>query len=187
MTGARGEASHSDAPSVDAADLNASGIRHLRYTIAARVENTSLRSVAREIGMSPTGLKKFLSGTAPYSPTLRRLRYWYLHYAADRAEETREEDISAALRVLLHDMTPERRGQIAYRILECVGQGYETSGKSRPSWLLALLSRVEATSLQAPADPRPSIMGKYRGIIGSSDDYARFKQNEIDREDRRRA
>ncbi|HVH11557.1 MAG TPA: hypothetical protein VM759_00825, partial [Longimicrobium sp.] len=60
------------------ADPRNTTIKHLRETAAARVENTSLRSVAREIGMSPTGLKKFLLGTAPYSPTLRRLRNWYV-------------------------------------------------------------------------------------------------------------
>ena len=46
------------------ADPRSATIRHLREAAQARVENTSLRSVAREIGMSPTGLKKFLQGTA---------------------------------------------------------------------------------------------------------------------------
>jgi transcriptional regulator with XRE-family HTH domain len=49
----------------------------LRNAAALEVEATSLRSVAREIGMSPTGLKKFLNGTMPYAPTLRRLRRWH--------------------------------------------------------------------------------------------------------------
>lgn len=48
----------------------------LRNAAALAVEQSSLRSVSREIGLSPTGLKKFLNGTNPYSPTLRRLRRW---------------------------------------------------------------------------------------------------------------
>lgn len=42
----------------------------------ARTEATSLRGAAREIGMSPTGLRKMLDGAQPYSPTIRRLRKW---------------------------------------------------------------------------------------------------------------
>src|SRR5688572_8265908 len=53
----------------------------VRAAAAARVEATSLRSVSREIGMSATGLSKFLDGNAPYLPTLNRLRNWYLRHA----------------------------------------------------------------------------------------------------------
>lgn len=57
--------------------------------------------VAREIGMSPTGLKKFLLGTAPYSPTLRRLRRWYLEggwkYEAARSERFDIENVRREL------------------------------------------------------------------------------------------
>lgn len=59
-------------------DLRADSVLHLQRVVALRVEAKSLRGVAREIGMSPTGLKRFLQGTTPYSPTLRRLRRWYL-------------------------------------------------------------------------------------------------------------
>lgn len=50
----------------------------LRYTVGRAIQESSLRHVASQVGMSPTGLKKFVMGTAPYSPTLRRLRVWYL-------------------------------------------------------------------------------------------------------------
>lgn len=52
-------------------------VEELRSAAAARVENTSLRGAAREIGMSPSGLKKFLLGTSPYAATLRKLRTWF--------------------------------------------------------------------------------------------------------------
>jgi hypothetical protein len=60
-------------------------IRCIREEIAARVNATSLRRVAREVGMSPTGLRKFLDGADPYSPTVHRLRVWYLKFAIERA------------------------------------------------------------------------------------------------------
>lgn len=119
-------------------DPRSATIRHLRETAAARVENTSLRSVAREIGMSPTGLKKFLLGTAPYSPTVRRLRSWYVQYGAVQGGHVGRHDASAALSVLMHDLPPEPRQSTVGCLLECVGRGYDQAGRARPAWLAEL-------------------------------------------------
>ena len=129
---------------MNASDPRSATTKHLRETAAARVENTSLRSVAREIGMSPTGLKKFLQGTAPYSPTLRRLRSWYVQYAAVQQGHVGLEDASAALSVLVHDLLPKPRREAALSVLEAVGRGYEDSGKKHPSWIAELRTRYEA-------------------------------------------
>ncbi|HEX6751703.1 MAG TPA: hypothetical protein VF092_30700 [Longimicrobium sp.] len=110
-------------------------VSHLREMAANRVENTSLRGVAREIGMSPTGLKKFLMGTAPYSPTLRRLRKWYLQYAALPTAELTYQEASAALLVLTHDLSPEPRREASDGVLDSVAQGYDASGRARPRWV----------------------------------------------------
>ncbi|HEU0055337.1 MAG TPA: hypothetical protein VFQ39_19250 [Longimicrobium sp.] len=118
--------------SLDARDAT---VKHLRETAAARVENTSLRRVAREIGMSPTGLKKFLMGTAPYSPTLRRLRKWYLQHAAIPAGEVGHQDASAALAVLTHDLAPDPKQAALNEILDSLVRGYEATGRTRPRWV----------------------------------------------------
>ncbi|HET7462081.1 MAG TPA: hypothetical protein VFJ82_12570 [Longimicrobium sp.] len=124
-------------------------VQHLRDMAAARVERTSLRGVAREIGMSPTGLKKFLLGTAPYSPTLRRLRKWYLQHAALPTGEVSYHDASAALVVLIHDLRPEPRRQASDCLLDCLGSAYEASGRARPRWVADL--RAEHGR---PTDPK---------------------------------
>ncbi|HET7228449.1 MAG TPA: hypothetical protein VFJ16_00470 [Longimicrobium sp.] len=113
-------------------------VQHLREMAAARVENTSLRGVAREIGMSPTGLKKFLGGTSPYSPTLRRLRKWYLQHASLPTGEVSYHDASAALVVLTHDLQPEPRREASECVLECLERGYDLSGRARPRWVTEL-------------------------------------------------
>jgi hypothetical protein len=132
-------------------DPRSATTKHLRETAAARVENTSLRSVAREIGMSPTGLKKFLQGTAPYSPTLRRLRSWYVQYAAVQSGNVGLEDATAALNVLVHDLAPDPRKDTAGCLLECVGRGYDQSGKARPSWMTELQTRFAETVTEDPS------------------------------------
>ncbi len=126
------------------ADPRSATIRHLRETAQERVENTSLRSVAREIGMSPTGLKKFLQGTAPYSPTLRRLRNWYVRHAASRTATVHLEDATAALSVLVHDLDAAPRSRAAATVLDAVGLGYEESGVAKPAWVAELRSRYES-------------------------------------------
>ena len=118
-------------------------ISHLRALAAARVEHTSLRGVAREIGMSPTGLKKFLLGTAPYSPTLRRLRKWYVHHAALPTGEVDYEDASAAIAVLTHDLPGEPRREAADCVLDCLGRGYDATGRPRPRWVAELRQELE--------------------------------------------
>ncbi|HEX5727006.1 MAG TPA: hypothetical protein VFX98_16135 [Longimicrobiaceae bacterium] len=113
-------------------------VRHMREAAAARVRNTSLRGVAREIGMSPTGLKKFLLGTAPYSPTLRRLRSWFVQFGTRHVGEVQREEASAALAVLVHDLAPDPRAEAAGSVLDALGRGYEASGRERPEWVAGL-------------------------------------------------
>jgi hypothetical protein len=163
-------------------------IEHLRDTVAARAENTSLRNVAREIGMSPTGLKKFLQGTAPYSPTLRRLRTWYVQYAAVQGGQVQLEDASAAINVLLHDVAPAARRRMAGRVIDALALGYDEAGMDSPVWLSDLQARYAGEEADVtPLDTRPSAMGKYAHLDTSSDDYARRKQGEIEMEDGRAA
>jgi len=118
-------------------------VAHLRAMAAARVEHTSLRGVAREIGMSPTGLKKFLLGTAPYSPTLRRLRKWYIHHSALPTGEVEYQDASAAIAVLTHDLPGEPRREAADCVLDCLGRGYDATGRARPRWVAELRHELE--------------------------------------------
>lgn len=62
-------------------------IETLRSAATARVEAISLRGASREIGMSPSGLQKFVNGAQPYAPTLHRLRAWYGDDAAQREQD----------------------------------------------------------------------------------------------------
>jgi hypothetical protein len=52
-------------------------VDRLRATLRDAVGSRTLRGVARELGMSPTGLSNFIAGTQPYGKTLHRLRAWY--------------------------------------------------------------------------------------------------------------
>jgi hypothetical protein len=110
-------------------------IERLREAVRAMAENTSLRQVARQIGMSPSGLKKFMEGAAPYSPTRRRLHRWYVQHSRVQHGQVEFPEANAALRVLVHDLTRDSRRRTADRMVECLRLGYQESGKVPPNWL----------------------------------------------------
>jgi hypothetical protein len=152
----------------------------VRASVSTRVEQTSLRAVADEIGLSPAGLQKFLAGTEPYASTIRRLRNWYVRHAPP-SPGLGLLDARAALNVLLHDVRPEARNGAALRMLAVVERGFDQSGRPRPPWLRELRAEFAAGS---GGIPRPSALGKYRDLGRASEEFARAKQAEIDREDR---
>ncbi|HEX2080499.1 MAG TPA: hypothetical protein VHG08_22540 [Longimicrobium sp.] len=161
-------------------------IQRLREAVRGVAENTSLRKVARDIGMSPSGLKKFLEGAAPYSPTRRRLHRWYVQHSGVQHGQVEFPEANAALHVLVHDLTPDSRRRTASRMIECLRLGYRESGKAAPKWVSELR---ETNGNHLPAGEaeasRPSAMGKYAHLSWSSEEYARSKQDEIELEDGR--
>lgn len=122
----------------------------VRAAATARVAATSLRSVSREIGMSATGLSKFLDGNAPYLPTLNRLRNWYLRHAAPREPGLSEEDAHAALAVLVHDLSPEARHAAIDEMMRCMRAGYQATGQDEPGWIDGMVERFPV-----PVEPPP--------------------------------
>lgn len=72
-------------------------VEALRAAAAARVQVTGLRGTANEIGMSASGLLKFLAGAQPYKPTLGRLRAWH---GDDDAQRERDRVIAHFLGLL---------------------------------------------------------------------------------------
>lgn len=51
-------------------------VAECRNAVRNYLGRVSLREAAREIGMSPTGLRKFADGAEPYVPTVHKLREW---------------------------------------------------------------------------------------------------------------
>lgn len=115
-------------------------LEQLREALAARVEATSLRQVAREVQMSPSGLQKVLDGSQPYSATQRKLERWYVRQSAQPGGTLGAESASAALRVLVQDLPPRRRPEVLGRLLETLAEAHRSGGRPLPEWLAALRS-----------------------------------------------
>jgi hypothetical protein len=126
-------------------------LARLREALSSRVEQRSLRRVAREVGMSPSGLQKFLGGTRPYSGTRRKLERWYVREAALDPTGAMSHDLAlAALRVLVHDLPIEGRGTALRRLTEALERSYGVAGVAAPSWLHGFSEPTDES-------PRPEI------------------------------
>ena len=109
--------------------VSADELERLRISVETAVERSSLRAVAEAVGMSPSGLTKFLDGAQPYGKTVERLRRWHL-------ERTEKGDgISAPLRKLLETLPEADREDALSELLDAAREVYRRRGQAPPAWM----------------------------------------------------
>ena len=107
----------------------------MREAARRAVDGTSLRQTAAAIGLSPTGLRKFLDGTQPYTPTVHRLREWYLIHG-EGIHGLTEERLEIVLDVLTEDVPVRAREVVIKSLREFVATAcYDVPGIERPYFL----------------------------------------------------
>ena len=104
-----------------------------RFRVAVReaMARSTLRAVAKEVGMSPTGLQKFLDGTNPYGKTKERLRFWYFREAGFSSYAV--EDAAYILRRLVSTLPAPERGVAI--VLDAVEAAYRRVRMMPPEWV----------------------------------------------------
>lgn len=119
--------------------ITADDLERLRVAVQGRVNRSTLRAVAREIRMSPTGLGNFIDArTTPYGPTIDRLCIWYhrRHSVHQRAPAV----VAAELRDLVVTL-PEPDAGVA-NLLAAVDVSYLEAGMFSPEWVNAVRAVV---------------------------------------------
>jgi hypothetical protein len=116
-------------------------VEAIRAAVRLAVEATSLRSVARDVGMSPMGLKHFAAGTQPYSATFRKLTAWYAVHQAE-AGGFSADTVRSALVVMTDGIPEEARGRVAAAVMDVILGFHRELGTRPPAWLATL--RAEA-------------------------------------------
>jgi hypothetical protein len=104
---------------------------------------SSLRSVAREVGITPMGLRAFLrSEGTPQARTVRKLNTWYaLRMATHRPEG--EDEARAALTILAGYYSERRRLKVVQRVLDDMEQEFREDGAEVPAWVETLRREVQ--------------------------------------------
>lgn len=119
-------------------------LERLREAVAGGVEATSLRQVARAVGMSPSGLQKFLDGATPYSGTRRKLERWYVRESAvTYGAELGGGTALAALRVLTQDLPAHSEQHALEEILASLEHAHRVAHRSMPGWLREVREELE--------------------------------------------
>lgn len=95
----------------------------LRAELEEELGRSSLRSLAREVGMSATGLSKLLAGGQPYHRTLTKLRAWKTQRRGGEPAVAEK----AALETLLRRVPEHRRARVREEIRTVLERG--TSGR----------------------------------------------------------
>jgi hypothetical protein len=119
-----------------------STISRLREAVTIRVQATSLRSVARQVGMSPSGLDKFLNGGMPYQKSRRKLFDWLHRERENLGADLTVDGVAAALGSLLRDLPPDRRERALHVLLDTLQALYDTHAETAPGWLAELTRRA---------------------------------------------
>lgn len=117
---------------------------------ADEVEATSLRNVARHLGMSPTGLQKVLDGTRTLPGTRRKLERWYVRERLHTPDEPEDDAAFYAARVLVQGIPPGRQDDVLADVGAALAESFASAGEPRPAWLDRLLEAAPA-----PSEPTP--------------------------------
>lgn len=114
----------------------------LRDGIAREAARYSLRRVAREVGMSPNGLRDFLLGAAPRNSTRAKLELWL----AAQGQVTRPPNVGQFIRLLNHlavDLSPAQTTDFGRAIGRLLMESYETRRLTPPRWVQSLLRHYQ--------------------------------------------
>jgi hypothetical protein len=104
---------------------------------------TSLRAVAREVGITPMGLRAFLLDQGkPQARTTRKLNEWYVRRMATRPPEG-EDEARAALTILAGYYPRSQRVRVLARVLDSMEREFRESGLAPPAWFETLRAEFQ--------------------------------------------
>jgi hypothetical protein len=103
----------------------------------------SLRSVAREVGITPMGLRYFLLNQGKQQArTVRKLNEWYVRRMATRPPEG-EDEARAALTILAGFYPQAERFRVLGGFLDSMEREFRDSGIEPPAWLAKLRAELQ--------------------------------------------
>jgi hypothetical protein len=96
-------------------------MKRVREAAQRAVEETALRQVAREVGMSAPGLANFLQGGEPLKNTARKLADWYLRRTVQTPQGIDTDTAGVALALLMQGLPAAHAERLALRFWPCCG------------------------------------------------------------------
>lgn len=115
----------------------------VRDALAQEVARRSLRRVAREVGISPNGLRNFLRGSDPRPATRGKLERWL----ATRRGPVRPPSVGRLVRLLDElgaDLAPRQTAALGRDIAQLLAAAYERRHQPPPRWVRELITHYHS-------------------------------------------
>ena len=111
----------------------------LRDAVALAITELSLRGAAKEMGISPNGLRNFINGSAPRSATRAKLERWLPSLDLRTVPPPTVGHLVRLLTDLSGDLSPQQTVLLGRSISAVLADAYEARRLSPPRWVQDLL------------------------------------------------
>jgi hypothetical protein len=114
----------------------------LRQAAREAMDRTSSRAVARDVEMSPLGLREFIAGAEPRSATIRKLTAWYIRQREIGSNAPVDAPTAeAAIAFLLEHVPSQHRDEVRTALLGLIDSEGKRRGVAEPAWMSGLRGR----------------------------------------------
>jgi hypothetical protein len=124
----------------------------LRDAVERETARLSLRGTAKQIAISPNGLRNFLLGADPRSATRAKLEAWLATQGHGSARPPSVGHLVRLLRELSGDLAPQQTVLLGRNIASLLAAAYEERGLAPPRWVQDLLRHYRAPATKRESD-----------------------------------
>ena len=146
-------------------ETRTTSLDRLRARARARVERTSLRAVARAVGMSPKALEGFLAGDPIRSASRRKLFAWLMD--TDLEADERAARCVRTMKEVVSDLPEPAQLGAVLEMLEALRRRCSTEIGSVPLWLARVLEKVESYRMEK-SHASPAVTAE---LVADTEDY----------------
>jgi hypothetical protein len=111
----------------------------LRDAVAREIVELSLRGAARQIGISPNGLRNFMTGSMPRGATRAKLERWLASLDHRSVPPPTVGHLVRLLTDLSGDLSPQQTVLLGRNISALLAEAYEARRLAPPRWVQELL------------------------------------------------
>lgn len=108
-------------------------VSEMRDALRRAIGAASLRSVAAEVGLSPSGLRSFVAGGRPHPRTVYLVTGWYVRHS--KLADTDTSTAQAGVAVLVDHLSQGAREEATRRIKELLRDMSRRDGRPVPRWV----------------------------------------------------
>jgi hypothetical protein len=111
----------------------------LRDAVEREIAELSLRQAAKQIGVSPNGLRNFIAGSVPRSATRAKLERWLASLDHRSVPPPTLSHLVRLLTDLAGDLSPQQTALLGRNISALLADAYQVGRMAPPRWVSDLL------------------------------------------------